>query len=398
MKTAVYLHAHKQLAVLRGHPWVFPQAIAKVEGKLNTGALVCVYTAEKHLIGFAVYNEHSLYRLRMLMYKTEQAAFDTISLEDILEQRFREAAMVRQALGLPNASTTAFRFFNSEGDGLSGLTIDYYAEVVVVSSSAYWVEQHRVLIKKVLADFFPQSKLLWFSQKKALQQDGFKVQEGLEIQEEMSFESATTVLEEGIRYEVSFSSAQKTGLFLDQRENHRRIAALAKGKKVLDLYSYTGGFALHAAMAGAKQVRAVDSSAAAIKQAMRNAELNGLPNIEFVEADAREFLKEPLEEDLIILDPPKLVPSKKHLEKAKNYYRFLHQSIFKNMKKGSLLLTCNCSSALSAEAFARLVEEQAYKVGRQSRLLGIYGPASCHTRSAHFQEGAYLTALLLVIL
>ena len=190
---------------------------------------------------------------------------------------------------------------------------------------------------------------------------------------------------------------QKTGLFIDQRENHERIASLASGKRVLDLYTYTGGFALHAAKSGARHVTAVDSSKQAIEMARMNAELNQVENVEFIVSDSRNYLNQAADYDLIILDPPKLVPSKKHLLQAKNYYRFLHREIFKNMRPGSLLMTCNCSSALSTLEFLNLVTSQSGPVAKQLRVLGVYGPASCHPMLPGFPEGNYLTALLLAI-
>lgn len=185
--------------------------------------------------------------------------------------------------------------------------------------------------------------MIWMPQSKPLWQDGCKQDNVHETHH------SAQVLEVGVRYEVEFAQAQKTGLFLDQRENHQRIAHLAQGKQVLDLYCYTGGFALHAAKAGALQVTAVDSSAQAIAQAKRNAQLNGLTQIDFIEADARDYLAKVGEYDLVVLDPPKLVPSQQHMQRAKNYYRFLHREVFKHMKAGSLLMTCNCSSALSSQ-------------------------------------------------
>lgn len=125
--------------------------------------------------------------------------------------------------------------------------------------------------------------------------------------------------------------------------------------------------------------------------------LQEAPNIDFVEADARDYLAKAGEYDVVILDPPKLVPSQKHLQRAKNYYRFLHREVFKHMKSGSLLMTCNCSSALSSADFCSLVSAQAAAVGKQARVLGIYGPASCHPTLASFPEGNYLTAILLAV-
>jgi 23S rRNA (cytosine1962-C5)-methyltransferase len=389
MKTAVYLHKTKQNTVRRGHPWIFPKAITKTTGKLVTGVLVDVFNEEGELLGVGVFNEHSLYRVRVLALQHE--AIVSKPLSAIVAHRLNQALMLRQALNLPNKSTTAYRLFNSEADGLSGLTIDRFNQFLVVASSAYWVEANKAIIQQVIQDLLPQEEIIWLPQPKPLAQDGWKKEA------EPVVAKNAQVCEAGVIYQVDFSQAQKTGLFLDQRENHQRIAALAKGKRVLDLYSYTGGFALHAAKAGASKITAVDSSAQAIAQAKENAQLNQLNNIEFIEADARDYLTQAGDYDLVILDPPKLVPSQQHLERAKNYYRFLHREVFKAMQPGSLLMTCNCSSALNAQEFSQLVSSQAATAGKQARLLGVFGPASCHPTLAAFPEGNYLTAVLLAV-
>jgi 23S rRNA (cytosine1962-C5)-methyltransferase len=389
MNAKVILLAAKQNTVLRGHPWIFPKAIAKTQGKLVTGQLVDIYNADEKLIGVGVYNEHSLYRVRVLALTNE--SIDISNLRALITHRLNQAKQVRECLNLPNEETTAYRLFNSEADGLSGLTIDRFNQTCVVASSAYWVELNRELIIEALQNLFPTDQIIWLPQSKPLGQDGWKQ---ITVQEK---HYNTQVLEAGVIYEVEFAQAQKTGLFLDQRENHQRIAQLSKGKNVLDLYCYSGGFALHAAKAGALKVTAVDSSAQAITQAQKNAELNGVSQIEWIEADAREYLTKAGDYDVVVLDPPKLVPSKQHVERAKNYYRFLHREVFKYMKKGSLLMTCNCSSALSSQEFCSLVSAQAGAVGKQARILGVYGPSSCHPTLASFPEGNYLTAVLLAV-
>lgn len=389
MKAAVYLDKVKQNAVLRGHPWIFPKAISKIKGRPTAGELVDIFSSENELLGFGVFNEHSLYRVRVLWLCSEKKA--ELDLKDIIDRRIRQALSVRQCLNLPNEQTSAYRLFNSEADGLSGLTIDRFNQVLVIASSAYWVELNKSLISASLLRHLPDTELVWLPQAKPLAQDGWT------LPIEAIAEKKAIVLEAGIQFEVDFSQAQKTGLFLDQRENHQRIAALAKNKRVLDLYSYTGGFALHAAKAGAKQVTAVDSSAQAIAQATVNAQLNQLDSIEFIEADARNYLTEAANYDIVILDPPKLVPSQQHLQRAKNYYRFLHREVFKSMRSGTLLMTCNCSSALTAQEFTQLVCAQASPVGKEVRLIGSFGPSSCHPTLASFPEGNYLTAVLLVV-
>ncbi len=389
MKAKVILLAAKQNTVLRGHPWIFPKAIARYTGKPITGHLVDIHTNEGELIGIGVYNEHSLYRVRVLGLASEP--IESNDYKPLIRHRLQQAKKVRECLLLPSQTTTAYRLFNSEADGLSGLTIDRFNQFCVVSSSAYWVELNKKLITEALQELFPDDHIIWMAQSKPLAQDGWKETTVREAHR------TTQVMEGGVIYQVEFASAQKTGLFLDQRENHIRMAEFSKGKKVLDLYTYSGGFALHAARAGALHVTAVDSSEQAIAQGKSNASLNSLTNIDFVEADARDYLAKAGEYDVVILDPPKLVPSQKHLQRAKNYYRFLHREVFKHMKSGSLLMTCNCSSALSSADFCSLVSAQAAAVGKQARVLGIYGPASCHATLASFPEGNYLTAILLAV-
>lgn len=390
MTASIYLHQSKQGVILKGHPWVFPKAIAKHTGRLVTGDLVHVFTHEGEPIGVGVYNEHSLYRVRMLAYAFE--AQGDMSLQAWVDVRLQQALHLRKQLGLPNELTNAYRFLNSEGDGLSGLTIDCFNQTCVVSSSAYWVEKHQDRIKESIQTILPHHEIIWLPQNKALLQDGWT------CKDESVVTGTQCVSEAGILFQVDFGNTQKTGLFLDQRENHQRIGQLAKGKNVLDLYTYTGGFALHAAKAGALSVTAVDSSAQAIHLAKKNASSNDIESIHFIEDDARHYLEKAGDYDLIILDPPKLVPSQKHIQRAKNYYRYLHREVFKKMKPGSLILSCNCSSAMSSQAFTDLVSAQAFAVGRIARILGVFGPSSCHPTLAAFPEGHYLTAVLMAVI
>ena len=390
MKPTITLLPGKEKTVLRGHPWVFPKAIQGSTGLLVTGELVEIFDAQGHYLATGVYNQHSLYRVRIFLQAWEKNLAD--SWRSIIQYRFEQARCLRRALNLPNSQTNVFRMFNSEADGLSGFTLDCFDETYVVSSTAYWVEAHKETIMQCLEDVMGAKAIIWFPQKKSLAQDGWK-----HLQEDLPSEKVIDVSEGGIHYRIDFSLVQKTGLFIDQRENHERIASLASGKRVLDLYTYTGGFALHAAKSGARHVTAVDSSKQAIEMARMNAELNQVENVEFIVSDSRNYLNQAADYDLIILDPPKLVPSKKHLLQAKNYYRFLHREIFKNMRPGSLLMTCNCSSALSTLEFLNLVTSQSGPVAKQLRVLGVYGPASCHPMLPGFPEGNYLTALLLAI-
>lgn len=383
------LDTNKASLIRQGHPWVFPKALRDPNPSLEAGAWVELVSDQGERLGVGVYNPHSLYRVRVLARAQEPISKQ--GLAAIIQHRLTQADLLRQRLNLPNSETNAFRLFNSEADGLSGLVIDRFDSICVIASSAYWVEMHRELILDCLQKRLPQATLLWLPQVKPLKQDGW------EATPKETSNLHTIVKEHGIQFHIHFSNAQKTGLYLDQRDNHQRLSAYASGARVLDLYTYSGGFALHATKAGAEKVVAVDSSEAAIARAKENAALNDLNQIEFVKADARTYLQQAGDFDIVVLDPPKLIPSVRNQLQAKNYYRFLHREVFKSMKPNTLIMTCNCSSALSSKAFTELVYLQALAVQKNLRILGVYGPAVCHPTLPTFPEGQYLTALLAMV-
>jgi 23S rRNA (cytosine1962-C5)-methyltransferase len=386
----IILSYAKQPKILAGHPWVYPKAIEEIKGTPVAGDWVEIYDNKLQRIGAGFYNPNSLYRVRIMA--DIPLLKQSIKWPDIVKYRLEKALLLRQTMGLPNENNTAYRLFNSESDGLSGLVIDVLNQILVISSNAYWTELYREQIIEILKQLLPKHKTIWIGQTKTLKKDGW----------ENPFQDDTTglktqVKEAGVIFEINFEHIQKTGIFIDQRENHQRLAQLAKGKKVLDLYTYHGGFALHAAKAGAEQVTAVDSSKNAILHAKHNAKLNGITNIEWIEGDAKDYLNTVGNFDIVILDPPKLVPSKRNIEAAKNLYRFLHRETFKHMKSGSILMTCNCSSALSTHEFTKLVSQQALAEQKSIQILGVYGPSICHPILPIFPEGQYLTALLIAI-
>lgn len=391
MPTKIILSAQKQQKIIQGHPWVFPQAIQKIIGEPHPGDWVLVYDSHNALIGAGFFNPHSLYRVRMIANASHLSrSHDPLN---TIKIRLEHAFHLRKTLGFPNEQTNCYRLCNSEADGLSGLVMDVLNDKIVISSSALWVEQQRQPITHILQKHFPKAQILWFGQSKALKQDGIE-----HPYRDDASNIRTIAKEEAVLFEIGFENVQKTGIFIDQRENHHRLASLCKGKKVLDLYTYHGGFALHAALNGAASVTAIDSSAAAIEHAKHNASLNQVSQINWIVDDAKNHLDKAQDYDVVILDPPKLVPSKKHLNAAKNLYRFLHRQVFKHLKSGSILMTCNCSSALNTQEFIQLVSQQAIAEGQSIQILGVYGPAICHPVLAVFPEGNYLTAILLAIM
>jgi 23S rRNA (cytosine1962-C5)-methyltransferase len=206
-----------------------------------------------------------------------------------------------------------------------------------------------------------------------------------------------TVMENGIQYEVNFNLSQKTGLFFDQRVNREKLKALSQGRRVLDLYCYAGGFSLAAAQGGASYVLGIDSSAGAIQMAQRNAVLNGFTQVEFSEEDAVKAISKASDFDLIILDPPKLVPSRTHLPQAIRYYEGLHRQVFAAMKPGAMLLTCSCSSAITQALLIQIVRDTAAHLRKTVRILDCLGAGSDHPMLPAFPEGQYLQGLVVML-
>jgi len=404
---------------------------------------------EATLIGYGVWNPFSMYRVRMLCHQSSHPTlFHRVSslvdpditttttyqghhpaLESILETKIREAMGVRRALNLPSTETDSYRLMNGEGDGLSGLVVDVLGgKVAVIMSSALWCELNKDTILDILDKILHQDhsssyrqerlQLIWRNTPSRLIQDGIEQVPGLQSlimqnqgQEESSSSSddgSILVTENGIKYYTYpwDLSSQKTGFYCDQRENRADFAKFCRDKRVLDLCSFNGGFALSGALLGhATHATGVDSSPIAIEAARKNAELNGLDSsqIQFIREDITQFMKAAAlnrsEYDVIVLDPPKLAPSVGDLERASRKYHSLNRDAMKliNKERGGILMTCTCSSAMTqkdgGQYFLEIIKEASLAANRQITLLKTSGAAQCHTQCpASYPAGVYLTA------
>jgi 23S rRNA G2069 N7-methylase RlmK/C1962 C5-methylase RlmI len=418
-----------------GNPLVFSGAIAYTQStekeELPLGCLVSVHvqmdkegkkegreyphmTTEvgdnTQLIGWGVYNPHSMYRVRILCHATNYPSLmkflanykeEGEVLRSILETLLKSSLATRRALNLPSSDTDTYRLVNGEGDGLSGLAVDIIGgSVAVVMSSAAWCQVHKSVIEEIL-----QSQLnldiIWKTTPGRLQQDGMElVEDSHENNEDTTMVVAT---ESGIQYATfPYMRGQKTGVYCDQRENRYQLAQYCGGKRVLDLCCYHGGFSLNAAIHGrAQQCTGVDSSQDAIDISKANSERNKCNNVEFVRQDISQFMKQAYEEggeyDVIVLDPPKLAPSISGLYRASRKYHGLNRDAIKlmNKKEGGLLLTCTCSAAMTQQdgLFLQTIQQAAIAAGRRITLLRVCGAASCHTQNPA-SKGSYLTAAL----
>lgn len=386
-------------------------AIPPAGGVLATADPVVVVDGVHAMVGYGFFNTTSIFQVRLLRH----GELEHFNVEDDIRHLLADALALRSALGFPNAETDAFRLVNGEGDRLSGLVVDVYDAHLVVSSSAAWCERYRKEIERGLAAIVPENAcIIWRRSIDRLRQDGFEEAEneasGLESEDNHQ-PGGIVAVENGVKYTLPFRtlhSGQKTGHYTDQRDARAFLRSLLSSQvkqrehvRALDLFSYTGGFGLSAALAGASVV-CVDSSARAIELGEENARLNSVGDaIQFIRSDISKFLaSHSLEEqyDVVVVDPPKMAPTAKSLPRATRKYRALNASAIQRIRPGGFLLTCSCSAAVAREKglFVDIVQKAAADVGRDVALLKSFGSAADHPVAPDAIDGDYLTACLFV--
>ncbi|KAL6283109.1 hypothetical protein ACE6H2_014038 [Prunus campanulata] len=396
-----------------GSPMVYSGAVDRIIGRPppRTGDIVLVADGAEKPIGWGMYNSVSMFCVR-LMQLEEEATRDlscALNMEKLLETRINEAIELRKSLGLPSASTNAFRLVNSEGDRLSGLIVDVFGDVAVIASSAAWVEKYKPEVEASVGRIDEINYINWRPSSEVLKEEGLDASNYKERDPSIC-PQRTKVTENGIFYAISLGG-QKTGFYADQRENRQFISTISDGQRVLDMFCYSGGFALNAARGGAVNVIGVDSSLPAVELAKENVVLNNMDpgKITFLREDASEFMKGALSRneswDIVILDPPKLAPRKKALQNASGMYRNLNSLAMQLTKRGGLLMTCSCSGAMTQSGmFLRILQASctllgaASAAGRKITILREAGAACDHPIDPSYPEGKYLSNILLRVL
>ena len=369
-----------------GHPWVYANAIASIDGDPAPGDVVTLTDHDGRFIGKGFYNARSQIAVR-LCTRTDEAVDAAF-----VRKRIAQARKVRARLGLPSKETNVYRLINSEGDDLPGLVVDVYDDAAVVQITTLAMSMRRTEVCDALEAELGVKTIFELAPAAYADLEGFAA--GSRVARGAS-RASVAVVENGVALEVEPLSGQKTGMFIDQRETRARVGALAKGARVLDVYAYAGGFALCAARAGAAAVTAVDSSARAVARIGAHAEKNGV-TIEAVEADAFRYLETatPRAFDLVVIDPPKFARARKDLEAARKGYERLNALALQTVAPGGILVTCSCSQNVDAETFERIVAAGAKQAGREVRVFERRGPASDHLLPPAFSEGQYLKVLL----
>jgi 23S rRNA (cytosine1962-C5)-methyltransferase len=379
-------------ALRRRHPWIFSGAVEKASGK--AGETVEVRDASGKALALAAYSPKSQIRARVWTFDPAEAVD-----AGFFRGRIQKALALREAL--PAAKhTNALRLVNGESDGLPGLVVDRYADVLVAQFLAAGVERWRDPILDALSEVSGCEAIFERSDAEVRKLEGLEPRVGFARGNRNA--TRCPIIEYGLNFRVDVEQGQKTGFFLDQRENRQRVRALAAGREVLDGFSYTGGFSIAALAGGAKRVTAIESSAPALEVAKENLAANPLDasRVEFVQADVFSKLRELRDRnakfDLVVLDPPKFAPSAAQVQKAARAYKDINLWALKLLAPGGLLATFSCSGGVSAELFQSIVAGAGLDAGADAKIIERFGAAADHPMALEFPEGEYLKGLLVL--
>lgn len=373
------------------HPWVLDSAIERIEGAPADGDVVDLLADKGQFIARGVFNGRSRIRVRLYSWSADEKLD-----EPFWRARLTAAAQLRTQLGLDDRRCAA-RLVSSEGDRLSGLVVERYGEQLVVQATAQAMAVRLPLLTPLLAELWRPRGITLRTDREMNKAEGLALEEAALLGDVP--DGPVFIEEHGIRYGVDLHAGQKTGFFLDQRENRRAAAQYARGRRVLDACCYTGGFSLAAALlGGAREVHGFDSSGKAIALARANAELNSVANVHFDEADAfqrLELLARQRERfGLVVLDPPKFARNRQHVEDALRAYHHLNRLAVDVLEPGGILVTCSCSGHITRDDFLFCLAEVAERTGRDIQVLEARGAAADHPVSASCLESEYLKCMI----
>ncbi len=374
------------------HPWVLETAIDRIEGEPTVGDVVDLVTHDRTFVARGLFNPKSRIRVRLYVFDSATPLDD-----GLLASRLESAVAMRQSLGLLDPDG-ACRLVNSEGDDLSGLIIDRYGEYLAVQVTALAMVPRLDMICDHLSAILPTRGTLLRGAER-----GLSKLEGLELADRVVRgvppDGPVFVKEHGLTFGVDLTEGQKTGYYLDQRDNRQAAARYARGRRVLDMFCYSGGFAMACGITGgARSVLAVDSSAKATALAKANAELNGATTIDVGTSDAFEKLDTLAAAGerfgMVVLDPPKFARSRATVEDALRAYHRINRMACDLLEPGGILVTCTCSGSVTRDEFLEMLSGVVQRTGRTIQLLEVRGAAPDHPVSASCLEGEYLTCVI----
>jgi 23S rRNA (cytosine1962-C5)-methyltransferase len=385
------LKKDRDFAVFSGHPWVYREAVKAFPEKILPGSPVEVFSHRGQFLGLALADPESTIVLRVL-----SGSRPGEEIREVIKRNISQAAAIRRA-GFDPARTNACRVINGEGDGLSALIVDQFADALSLQTYSPAWEPYIDLVVETLHGLFPEVK--WIYRRNQVRR-AETTREGCIFGR--NFPGKIRFRENDRLFEADLAHGQKTGFFLDQRDNRHLVGSLASGRRVANVCGYTGAFSVYALTGGAEEVVTVDSAAPALEQAKINLALNGFSSRDnpLVRADMLEFLKQetPGRFDLIVLDPPSMAKARKDVPRALNTYRALNQAAAKALKPGGLLFTASCSSQVGREDFLRVIQEASRKAETKMKLLAETHHGLDHPIALGHPEGRYLHALLLEVI
>jgi len=388
----VRLKAGREKSLLRRHPWVFAGAIDSLDGAPQDGDTVRVLGQDGDFLAWAAYSPGSQIRLRVWSWRADER-IDAF----FFRQRLSRAIAVRAEL-IPAERSNALRLVHGESDGLPGLIVDRYADTLAAQFLSSGAERWKETLADLLLELTGAGRLYERSDADVRRLEGLAERSGPLRGDPPP--QRLPIHENGLKFWVDVAHGHKTGHYLDQRDNRRRLMQLAGGRQMLDCFAYTGGFSVHALAGGAESVFVVDSSAEALALARENLRLNDLPaeRAEWQEGDVFQVLRGLRDRgrsfDLIVLDPPKFAPTAAHVEQAARGYKDINLLAFKLLRPGGLLFTFSCSGGIGVELFQKIVAAAALDAGAQAQIVEYLHQAPDHPVALNFPEGTYLKGLV----
>lgn len=368
------------------HPWVFQKMVERPGGKIANGSVVDIVDRTNQWVGRGLYNGHSRITLRVLTSDKSEAVD-----AGFFARKIRDAVTLRRDVLKLDAVTDAYRVVHSEADGLSGLVVDRFADLIVVEFFAAGMFKQREIILATLASEYPGCRFYYFAEEHVGKQESFDCRPP-------DAPPPGTVTEHGLKFKVAPGGKHKTGFFCDQRDNRKRLAELVTpGGRVLDICCNSGGFAVYAKAVGdAGEVVALDLDEAVLKLAAENAKLNRA-QIRFVQSDLFPWLREAIANgekfDAVVLDPAKLTRDRESVDLALRKYTDMNRLAMQVVKPGGVLLTCSCTGLVSEPDFLEVIRRAAWQAGRQAQVIQVAGAGGDHPFYAHVQEGRYLKSV-----
>ncbi len=403
MVAQLWLKPRREIAVLRHHPWVFSGAVAHVEGEPSAGDLVAVHSHSGDFLAWGHYSPRSQIRARLFAWTGEASSVDT---PDFWRERLARAVAARAPLGA-DEGTTAYRLVHAESDGVPGLIVDRYGDVVVVQYLTAGVEARRDLFADLLWELLHPRTLYERSDVDVRTKEGLPRRAGVLRGDPPP--DLVDIRENGLHFGVDVRLGHKSGFYLDQRENRERfrraVASLIRAERgdapaLLNVFAYTGAFTVYGLAGGVRQVTEIEASASALELGRENVRRNGLDvqAVEQIEGDAfavlRRMRREGRQFDLAVVDPPKFAGSLREVQRAARGYKDINMQVFHLLRRGGMLFTFSCSGAVSPDLFQKIIFGAALDAGRDVQIIGVLAQGSDHPVALTFPEGAYLKGLI----